>query len=324
MASVLGMEGGGDHSHAVVADTSGEVLGLGVNDDPSNWEDVGIEAAAGAIRSCVGEALAGAGLAPQAVSASVIAIGGMDFSMDAERVSGVPDALGLGEPWQIVNDSFAAMRAGTDRSFGVVVLAGNGSVVAGRGPAGEEARSLGLGPMFGDLGSETDISYASVTAAAEAYTGRGPQTSLTELLCAAVDVARPVEFLDAAARGRIDITSFASLVLTAASEGDAVAAAILVGAGAALGDSAAHVVRQLHLEEEGFDLVLAGSMFRGENPWMVDALDARVRPTAPGAHLQRLQDPPVVGAALMAIELLGPTAPAGARASLAAGLGSRV
>ena len=323
MASVLGMEGGGDHSHAIVADTSGEVLGIGVNDDPSNWEDVGIEAAAGAIRSCVREALAGAGLPPEAVSASVIAIGGMDFPMDAERVSGIPAALGLGEPWQIVNDSFAAMRAGTDRSFGMVVLAGNGSVVAGRGPAGEEARSLGLGQMFGDLGSETDISYAAVTAVAEAYTGRGPQTSLTELLCAAVDVARPVEFLDAAARGRIDITSFASLVLAAA-DGDTVAAAILVKAGEALGDSAAHVVRQLHLEEEDFDLVLAGSMFRTENPWMVDALNARVRPIAPGAHLQRLQDPPVVGAALMAIELLGPTAPAGARASLAAGLGSRV
>ena len=71
MASVLGMEGGGDHSHAIVADASGEVLGIGVNDDPSNWGDVGIEAAAGAIRSCVREALAGAGLPPEAAEYSV-------------------------------------------------------------------------------------------------------------------------------------------------------------------------------------------------------------------------------------------------------------
>ena len=191
MAPVLGMEGGGDHSHAIVADASGTVLGIGVNDDPANWEDVGIEAAAAAIRSCVREALAGAGLGPEVIEASVIAIAGMDFPMDPERLGGVPAALGLADPWEIVNDAFAAMRAGTDQTFGVVVLAGNGSVVAGRNPAGEEYRSLGLGPMFGDRGSETDISQAAVLAVAEAFTGRGDPTSLTDLLCAATGWTRP-------------------------------------------------------------------------------------------------------------------------------------
>lgn len=324
MASVLGMEGGGDHSHAVVADVSGTVLGLGVNDDPANWEDVGIEAAAAAIRSCVREALAEAGVAPEAIEASVIAIGGMDFPMDPERLGGVPAALGLKEPWEIVNDAFAAMRAGTDQPFGVVVLAGNGSVVAGRDPAGETSRSLGLGPMFGDSGSETDISQAAVTAVAEAFTGRGPETALTEQLCAAGGVGSPVEFLDGASRGRIDIASFASHVLRAAAQGDAVAAAILTRAGDSLGDSAAHLVQRLHMQEVTFDLVLAGSMFQAETVLMVDAVEARVRPVAPGACLRRLHDPPVVGAALMAIELSGRVPPPDARASLSSGCAGRV
>jgi N-acetylglucosamine kinase-like BadF-type ATPase len=324
MGSVLGMEGGGDHSHAIVADMSGTVLGVGANDDPSNWEDVGIEAAAGAIRSCVREALNSAGVGPDAIEASIIAIAGMDFPMDPERLSGVPAALGLPEPWEIVNDAFAAMRAGTDQPFGVVVLAGNGSVVAGRGPAGENSRSLGLGPMFGDSGSETDISHAAVTAVAEAFTGRGPQTALTDQMCVAAGVGSPIEFLDGASRGRIDSASFASNVLRAAEEGDAVAAVLLTRAGGSLGDSAAHVVQRLHMQEAAFDLVLAGSMFQAETPLMVDALEARVRPVAPAARLRRLHAPPVVGAALMAIELSGRTPPSGARTSLSSGFAARV
>jgi N-acetylglucosamine kinase-like BadF-type ATPase len=324
MAPVLGMEGAGDHSHAIVADALGAVMGMGVNDDPSNWEDVGIEAAAAAIRSCVREALSMAGIEAGAIVASVIAIGGMDFPKDPERLSGVPAALGLSEPWKIVNDSFAAMRAGTDQPFGVVVLAGNGSVVAGRSPTGEESRSLGLGPMFGDLGSQTDISNAAVTAVAEAYTGRGPETILTDLLCEASGVASPMDFLDGASRGRIDIASFSTEVLRGADGGDAVGVGILVRAGEALGDSAAYVVRRLGMQELAFDLVLAGTMFQAETLLMVDALEGCVRPVAPAAHMRRLEDPPVVGAALMAMELSGQTPPPDARASLSSGFATRV
>jgi N-acetylglucosamine kinase-like BadF-type ATPase len=324
MAVVLGMEGGGDHSHAIVADASGTVLGIGANDDPSNWEDVGIEAAAAAIRSCVREALSGAGLGPHTITASVIAIGGMDFPMDPQRLGGVPAALGLAEPWKIMNDSFAAMRAGTDHTFGVVVLAGNGSVVAGRDPAGEECRSLGLGPMFGDWGSETDISQAAMLAVAEAFTGRGAPTSLTDLLCAATGMATPIDFLDGASRGRSDIASFAPAVLEAAEDGDEVAAGILTRAGQTLGDSAVYVIRRLRMEAVAFDVVLAGSMFQAPTPLIVEAVEALVRPVAPGARLQRLQEPPVVGSVLTAIELAGDTPPPGARASLSAGFAARV
>jgi len=324
MAVVLGMEGAGDHSHAVVADDSGAVLGIGVNDDPSNWEDVGIEAAAAAIRSCVREALAGAGAGPESIVASVIALGGMDFPMDAKRLGGVPAALGLGEPWKIMNDAFAAMRAGTDHPFGIVVLAGNGTVVAGRDPAGEEYRSLGVGPMFGDWGSETDISQAAALAVAEAFTGRGAQTVLTDLLCAATGTSTPIDFLDGASRGRSDTASFASAVVRAAAEGDAVASAILTRAGEALGDSAAHVVHRLQMQALAFDVVLAGSMFQARTALMIDALEARVRPVAPAARLERLRDPPVVGAVLTAIELSGRTPPPGARASLCSGVAGRV
>ncbi len=324
MASVLGMEGAGDHSHAVVADTSGNVLGVGINDDASNWEDVGIQAAAEAIRSCVREALSGAGLAPAEITAAVFAVGGIDFPMDAERYSGVPAAVGLSEPWTILNDAFAALRAGCDEPFGVVVLSGNGSVVAGRNPQGEEARSLGLGPLFGDGGSSSDVSDAAVTAVADAYTGRGSPTLLTDALCARTGATSPIEFLDGAARGRVDTSSFGPDVWSAARAGDDVAAAILVDAGRSLGGSAAHVIRQLAMTDVAFELVFAGAMLLEEGPWLVDALQAEIEPVAASASPRRLRDPSVVGAALMAIEMSGSPAPADVHARLSGGIADRV
>ena len=322
MGPVLGVEGGGSHCHAVLADTSGQVLGIGANQDPANWDDVGIEAAAGAIRSCVTEALHTAGLTPGDVGASVFALAGVDFPMDEQLLAGIPSAIGLAGPCRIANDAFASLRAGTDQDRGVVVVAGTGSVVAGRNASGEEVRTLGMGPMLGDSGSASEVSEAAVTAVANAYTARGPETELTGLLCERSGVASVVEFLEAASRVRIDTTTFSPEVVFAAEEGDAVARSILVEAGRSLGGTAAHVVRRLGMEDEPFDLVLAGGMFRADTRHLVEGLEAMVRPVAPQVRLQPLRDPPVVGAVLMAIDTTAEAQSPGLRRSLAEGVGA--
>jgi N-acetylglucosamine kinase-like BadF-type ATPase len=320
MGPVLGVEGGGSHCHAVLADTSGHVLGIGANQDPANWDDVGIEAAAGAIRSCVTEALNAAGLKPGGVGASVFALAGVDFPMDEHLLAGIPSAIGIIGPCRIANDAYASLRAGTDQPHGVVVVAGTGSVVAGRNTDREEFRTLGMGPLLGDSGSASEVSEAAVTAVADAYIGRGPETTLTGLLCERSGVASVVAFLEAASRQRIDTTVFSPEVVLAAEEGDAAARSILVEAGRSLGATAAHVVRRLGMEDDPFDLVLAGGMFRAETRHLVDGLGSVVRPMAPQVRFQPLRDPPVVGAVLMAIDTTGEAPPPGLRRSLAEGV----
>jgi len=320
MGPVLGVEGGGSHCHAVLAETSGQVLGIGANQDPANWDDVGIEAAAGAIRSCVTEALNAAGLKPGGVGASVFALAGVDFPMDEELLAGIPSAIGIGGPSRITNDSFASLRAGTDQDRGVVVVAGTGSVVAGRNASGEEFRTLGMGPLLGDSGSASEVSEAAVTAVANAYTGRGPETQLTGLLRDRSGVSSVVEFLEAASRVRIETTVFSPEVVFAAEQGDAVARSILGEAGRSLGGTAVHVVRRLGMEGESFDLVLAGGMFRADTRHLVDGLEAVVRPAAPYVRLQPLRDPPVVGAVLLAIDTIDEPQAPDSRRSLSVGV----
>ena len=236
MGLVLGVEGDGAHSHAVLTDSSGTLLGFGANDDSSDWDSVGIAAAAAALRSCITEALNSAQAEGDAVESAVFGLAGVDFPVDERRLGGIPEAIGLKGRCRIVNDSFAALRAGTDdrvrrrhhrRDRHRWSRGGTQKAI--------EYRSLGLGRLYGDFGSETDVSEVAISAVAEAFIGRGPQTSLTTLMCEAADVASVVDLVDGTARGRIDTTLFTSVVTAAAADGDLVARGLLAHAGAMLG-----------------------------------------------------------------------------------------
>ncbi|HXJ63044.1 MAG TPA: ATPase, partial [Actinomycetota bacterium] len=94
MTLVLGVEAGGSHCHAVVADPAGNRIGVGANRDSGNWEDVGIAAAAGALRACVREAFDVAAAAPHEAKSAVFALAGVDFTIDEGRLGGLPAGMG--------------------------------------------------------------------------------------------------------------------------------------------------------------------------------------------------------------------------------------
>jgi N-acetylglucosamine kinase-like BadF-type ATPase len=301
---VLGVDGGGTGTHAILADDVANVLGFGMS-GPSNWEDVGFEAASAAIKACVREAMSGSGVELGDVAYAVFGLAGVDFPSDEEKMIGLHAALGLGGACRMTNDSFVALRAGTNHPWGVVVIAGTGSVVAGRNPAGETFRTFGLGRLFGDDSSGTEISEDAVTAIAAQELGRGPHTSLAERFCELTGAASVTELLEGVARSRINERQFAPAVIEAAEHGDLVARRILERAGSSLGDLAGHVARRLSMQDSEFELVLAGSMFRTESRVLRAALEATVKRSARFAFPVTLEAPPVVGAALLAMEFEG-------------------
>src|SRR5436190_12731990 len=187
MIAVLGVDGGGTKTHAVVADEAGRVLGTAVH-GPSNWEDVGLARAADSLERAVRIALSEARVLPQELAASVFGLAGIDWESDELRIATILTPLRLGGHSRILNDAFIALRAGASESCGVVVVAGTGSICAGRNRSGEDFRTLGLGPYFGDYGGGSDISESALQAVAEAYVGKRPATALSDLLCEHVRV----------------------------------------------------------------------------------------------------------------------------------------
>ena len=124
-------------------------------------------------------------------------------------------------------------------------------------------------------------------------------------MCGRTGALSVEQFLDDAGRNRIDTTVFAPLVFEAAGLGDEAACEILRGAGTALGETAAHVIRQLEMQDSEFDLVLAGGLFRAPGPFLRESVERTVQAAAPAASIVALAHPPVIGASLLAIDLAG-------------------
>jgi N-acetylglucosamine kinase-like BadF-type ATPase len=307
---VLGIDGGGTKTHAVLADGSGALLGVG-RSGPSNWEDVGVDAAGDALLEAAGEAAQAAGIGPGEVDGASIGLAGVDWASDHERLASALARLGLNGPSELVNDAFVALRAGANHPWGIVVIAGTGAIAAGRNQRGEEFRTHGQGRLLGDFGSGTDVAEEGIRAVAEAQTEIGPQTSLSSTLPALAGAASPEAFLEAVSRASTSVEAFAAPVLEAAEAGDMAARSIVERAGSSLGLAAGVVTRRLGMEEESVEVVLSGGLFRSASRLLVQSLERELRRQAPRAVTMRLEVPPVVGAALRAMELLG-SEPAGA------------
>jgi N-acetylglucosamine kinase-like BadF-type ATPase len=307
VTAVLGVDGGGRKTYAVLIDEDGTVLGTG-EAGASNWEIAGADGAGTAIASATDAALTEAAVGPDAVASVVFGLAGLDWSSDEARLAGLVAAVVPDAPRRIVNDAFIALRAGASESWGIAVIAGTGTVAVGRDPVGNQFRTIGEGRAFGDFGDEFDVSELAVRAVADHYTGRGPVTMLTDMLCERLGEPSVEAMLERLARHdpRLrapELQNLTPMVLAATEAGDLVARTVLERIGSALGEAAGVVARRLNLSNLPVEVVLAGGLFRTPNRYLLDELELGVRRTAPRAEVRQLTAPPVVGAGLMALEL---------------------
>jgi N-acetylglucosamine kinase-like BadF-type ATPase len=318
---VVGLDGGGTKTEAVVADERGSFLAIGLS-GPSNWEDVGLGGAGAAFRVAIGEALAEAGATVEDVAHAVYGLAGVDWPGDVDRLAYAIDPLGLSGGRSVVNDSEIVLRAGTDNRSAVAVVAGGGSVVAGRNARGATFRTLGLGPLFGDFSSAIDVSEEAVRAVARAYTGRGPSTSLTEMLCRRFERPTATDLLEYLSRrethGRIEneVENVSPLVIEAAAGGDGVAREILDRVGREMGSDVILVAARLGILREPFDVVLAGGFLGAAGEFVTGPLEQAVRLGSSDVTFVHLSTSPVVGAVLSALEAIGADAGPGVRERL--------
>jgi N-acetylglucosamine kinase-like BadF-type ATPase len=307
MTAVLGMDGGGRKTYALVTDEEGGVLGAGES-GASNWEIAGAEGARAALTTAASRAIDAAEVTTGEVTAVVLGLAGLDWASDEPRLRELSSDVVPNAPRKIVNDAFIALRAGTSESWGIAVIAGTGTVAVGRDPVGNEFRTIGEGRTFGDFGDEFDVSELAVAAVADQYTGRGPATILTDMLLERLGESSVEGMLERLARHdprfrSPELQNLTPMVLAATEAGDLVARTVLERIGQALGEAAGVVARRLNLSNLPVEVVLAGGLFRTPNRYLLDELELGVRRTAPRAEVRQLTWPPVVGAALMAMEL---------------------
>lgn len=303
---VLGIDAGASKTHAVLANEKGTVLGTG-RAGSANWEFVELEGAREALQSAINQAVTGAGIKTDDISAAGFGLAGLDWPSDEERLQPVIDSLGVGGPCVMVNDAFLPLRAGTADGVGLAAIAGTGATVVGRNQAGTAHRSFGAGYPFTDWGGAGDLVSAAVHAVALAYKKMGPETVLTARMLESTGCGNAEEMLEKIMRWQVVIGGeFAPQVVRTAGEGDPAAAAIVKRAGEAIGENVLAVATRLDMLDTAFDLVTAGGVFSSQSPLLDESLLQTVRSGAPKVRRIHWSAPPVVGAMLLAFDLMKP------------------
>jgi N-acetylglucosamine kinase-like BadF-type ATPase len=249
------------------------------------------------------------------IDVGVFALAGADFPSDVRLLKRSIFRLGVARDITVVNDTQAALRAGSRRPWGIALICGQGVNGVGVAPDGRVARFDGVGDISGDWGGGTSLGEAAQAAAVRARDGRGPRTSLEQLVPAHFGLASPGAMVRALYSGQIPserLGELSPVVFAAAVNGDAVARSIVDRLADELGVMAAALIRRLRLDRLDPDVVLAGSVFHADDAAFHERLGRAIRVAAPAARVVRLEAPPVLGSALLGLDRLRDAAPSAA------------
>lgn len=319
-AAVLAVDGGNSKADLALVSTDGALLAA-VRGTTISHQAVGLEPgmdnlvhlAGDAAREAFGTDTAGTG---PIAELGVYGLAGADFPEDVRLLTRAIEGRALTRSTVVLNDTFAALRAGTHRPWGVVLICGQGINGAAVGPDGRTARFDGVGTYSGDWGGGGGIANAGLAAAVRARDGRGPRTALERTVPAHFGLASPAAVTRALYFERIPeaaLPFLAPVIFRTAAEGDAVARSIIDRLADELAGMAAALIRRLRLGRLDPEVVLAGGVFKTDDRPFFDRLEAGVLAAAPGASIVRLTAPPVLGAALVGLDRLakgGATPPA--------------
>lgn len=306
MRYFLGLDAGGTKTHCLVGDETGRVLGFG-SAGTGNYEVHGVVPALEENRKAVYSALAAAGLQLSDISGIGMGIAGADIPEDYVMLEREMFTPLFGDiPRDFQNDSMAGLRGGTQAAHGIVIACGTGCVCAGKNRQGEHSRVGGLGEEFGDECTGSQIGRDGLQRVWQARDDIIPPTLLTQKFVERSG-CRDVEDLFLRLYRRhmtyADLQPMAKLVFDAALEGDEAAAGILRKGGRYLAAMVNAVARRLHMTEDRFDVVMAGSVFKGSSPILADTMREAILEECPHAVTVMPAFEPVVGALLMGMEL---------------------
>lgn len=296
---ILGIDGGGSKTLALVADGALRVLGRGTA-GPSNYQSVGIARAQAALDDAIARAVASAGLTAPTFHAACVGMAGVDRPEDRALLQAWADRRLPGVPLTIVNDARLVLAAGTPAGWGAALICGTGSIVYGQDAAGHRARAGGWGHVLGDEGSGYAVGLAALWAIMRAFDGRAPATTLTPAILRHWGLAAPPDLVGRAYRQALtpaDLAALAPLVEAAAASGDAVADEILRDAGRELALAVRAVVQALDLPQPVPCALAGGLIVKGE------ALRDRFLAAAQAAGLELDPVTPVVEPAEGALRL---------------------
>ena len=305
----LGVDGGGTKTQAVLVDRNGNVIGRG-QAKGSNPAVFGMKKSLDNIAISIQKALRN--FSDRSEIPACLAIAGVNTEREADaflkvalfhtKISKIISKNSI-----VVNDTQAALRAGTKDKNAVVLIAGTGSNCFGINDKGRTEKSGGRDFILSDEGSAYAIGLFTLKAVTKASDGRTKDTILKNLLFDYLKINSIdglTEIVNKRPWNKTDIAKVAPLAEEAAKRGDRQASEIIKTAAMELALMIKAVAEKLDLKNKKYTIVTTGSVFNiaeilNEN-FKKDILKFSAR-----AIFVKPQLDSAVGAALLAKELKG-------------------
>jgi N-acetylglucosamine kinase-like BadF-type ATPase len=303
----LGVDIGATKTRALLVDNNGAVLGFGIA-GPGNHESVGWDGLAAALQAALDKACKDADARTADILAAGFGIGGLDWDAQEPDTRRAIGKTGLSCPMHLENDTILGLVAGAPEGWGIAVVSGTGCNCWGwNRDRTRIGRVTGGGIMMGEGAGATELTAEAVKAVSRAWIRRSPATALSDVLLECTGARDLPDMFEGLMEDRYRLEPCAApRIFDTAAKGDAAAKGLIDWAGTELGEMINAVARQLEFQGLEFDVVMIGSMFDA-GPVLVDPMRRKVQSEAPRARFIRLACPPVVGAAILALERGGIT-----------------
>jgi N-acetylglucosamine kinase len=304
---VLGIDGGGTKTGALIADEEGHVKGWGMG-GPSNYDDVGMEKAKDGIEEAVQAARRRAALLDAPFDFVFLGMAGVVSDEDRAVIRLIARQLELAgdQNIDVDHDCRIALAGGLSGRPGIVLIVGTGSSCYGENANGESWIAGGWGHLISDEGSSYWLGIQAMRCAAASHDGR-LHSVLKDLV---QDHFRLREMRDLMHRmyvkglSRAEVASLAPLVIRAAHERDAVALDLLDQGADLLTEMVRAVADKLHFTGQPYELALVGGLLNAGEV-VASPLRAAIQKQLPDCQVVFAELPPASGAALLALRSLG-------------------
>lgn len=295
--ALLGIDGGGTKTHAVVTDLEGKVLGTAVNGG-ANWERIGVSAVQVSLTDVIARAISVAGLGVEDISESTFALAGIDWDEDKEIFAQMISTLKFGGPTHLMNDSFAALFAGIPDGIGIVSIAGTGGKTTGR-DGFNTVQTMGMD--LGEAGGAGQLLALCLESIARMHHGILTKTQIYDAIPSSLGFNNKVEFFTAIARDRINFDeSLAPMIFELANNGDATAIENVTKVAQQHALDVFGVASRLDFKGTQIHVVRAGGLHTAGCQIFDESFEREVKRLLPTSLTHLLTIPPVFGAVLAA------------------------